>query len=459
MEYGQFDLFHSTETPVREIAKAVYPFSFSPKPEEIRRPQEADYRNADGGFDYEAYDRDYEKWRQWRESRWELQDFPGAAEVRERPKVTAKETAKLAPFFRKSAARFLQGDENRVYAPMNIYMALAMLSGVTAGNSRKQILNLLGAKTPAALAKQANRFWNALCANDSLSTVLLGSSLWLNEKIRFNADTLKQLSETFYASFYAGEMGSPAFDAALQTWLNEQTRGLLSKQVNDVELSSATLLALATTVYFKSNWESQFEEGDTMTRDFYAESGKRKAFFMRQTYAGNYYTGFDFSAVCKELQNGEMWLILPSFDPPADLLARGEVMDFLCSPQKYVTSTNVDIELSLPKFDVSTDLDLIGGLEALGVTDVFDSAVSDFSPMTGRTQDIAITKAQHAARVRIDEKGCEAAAFTLMEVEITGFPPPPLPRIKFTLNRPFLFAVTVDNLPLFVGVVQEPLNA
>ena len=454
MEYGQFDLFH---TSVKEIAKAVYPFSFSP--EEIRRPQEADYRNADGDFDYEAYHRDYEK---WPESRWELQDFPGAAEIRERP----KEAAKLAPFFRKSAARFLQGDENRVYAPMNVYMALAMLSGVTAGNSRKQILNLLGAKTPAALAKQANRFWNALCANDGLSTVLLGSSLWLNETIRFNADTLRQLSETFYASFYAGDMGSPEFNKALQAWLNEQTRGLLSKQVNEVELSPTTLLALATTVYFKSNWESQFEEDDTVTRVFYAESGKRKASFMRQTYAGDYYTdynydtGFNFSAVCKELQNGKMWLILPNFSSPADLLESGEVMKFLSAPKKYVTSTNVDIELSLPKFDVSTDLDLIGGLKALGVTDVFDSAVSDFSPMS-EMQSVAITKAQHAARVRIDENGCEAAAFTLMSMELTGCPPdpPPLPRIKFTLNRPFLFAVTVENLPLFVGVVQEPLNA
>ncbi|MDE7281706.1 MAG: hypothetical protein K2N36_08210, partial [Ruminiclostridium sp.] len=48
-------------------------------------------------------------------------------------------------FYKKTAEEFLSGDENRAYSPVNIYMALAMLGEATDGESRRQILDLLGA--------------------------------------------------------------------------------------------------------------------------------------------------------------------------------------------------------------------------------------------------------------------------------------------------------------------------
>ena len=92
-------------------------------------------------------------------------------------------------------------------------------------------------------------------------------------------------------------------------------------------------------------------------------------------------------------------------------------------------------------------------------SDVFDSGVSDFTPMTTDTEEIAIGQAKHAARVKIDEEGCEAAAFTVMMADATAAMEAP-PRVEFTLDRPFVFAVTgQENLPLFVGAVQTPLDA
>lgn len=120
--------------------------------------------------------------------------------------------------------------------------------------------------------------------------------------------------------------------------------------------------------------------------------------------------------------------------------------------QKYLT-----INLSMPKFDVSSDLDLIEGLKALGVTDVFDPNVSNFDPLEASTDDpLYISKAKHAARVKVDEEGCEAAAYTVMIINC-GAAMPPDDEVDFTLDRPFLFAVTGDSgLPLFTGVVNQP---
>lgn len=81
---------------------------------------------------------------------------------------------------------------------------------------------------------------------------------------------------------------------------------------------------------------------------------------------------------------------------------------------------------SVPKFDVSSDLELTDALKALGVTDVFDFDKSDFSPLIDEEkfdESVAVTKVQHAARVKIDEKGCEAAAFTAVRADAQSAAP------------------------------------
>ena len=53
--------------------------------------------------------------------------------------------------------------------------------------------------------------------------------------------------------------------------------------------------------------------------------------------------------------------------------------------------------------------------------------------------------------VKIDEDGCEAAAYTVLGVEATAMLGPE-EEIDFTLDKPFVFAITgIDGLPLFVG--------
>ena len=70
---------------------------------------------------------------------------------------------------------------------------------------------------------------------------------------------------------------------------------------------------------------------------------------------------------------------------------------------------------------------------------------------------VFVSSAAHAARVKIDEEGCEAAAYTVEYTSNTAAPMAPEEEIDFVLDRPFLFAITGnDGLPLFVGVVNVP---
>ena len=147
------------------LATAVYP-------EMAAYPKERTYLKADSSFDGDAYNAAYDAWRSTIRAQ------------RDQPERYAKE---LAGFLTDSIRQFLGGgdSENRVYSPMNVYMALAILAELTDGEGRAQVLSLLGADSVGAVQKQAKALWNASHREAGLVSSVLASSLWLNESVGF----------------------------------------------------------------------------------------------------------------------------------------------------------------------------------------------------------------------------------------------------------------------------------
>ena len=59
-------------------------------------------------------------------------------------------------------------------------------------------------------------------------------------------------------------------------------------------------------------------------------------------------------------------------------------------------------------------------------------------------------------RVQIDEEGVKAA--TYIEIPGVGSAEPLEEIVDFILDRPFVFVITNDNIPLFAGCVNNPAN-
>lgn len=390
-----------------------------------------------------AYDR-------WREDRREQSRPAGHADG-------------LEDFFTATMQEFLSGaeGENKAYSPVNVYLALTMLAELSGGNSREQVMNLLGYDSLEDMRAQANDIWNANYMNDGKTVSILGSSLWLNEDIEFEKDVLNTLTDTYYASTYQGEMGSEKLNKALRGWLNAHTGDLLSEQSKKICLEADTIMALATTIYLQAKWDDRFSAEKNTQDVFYAPSGDVTVEFMNDRMEGYYYWGEHFGAVSLRLENvGAMQIILPDEDVTVeDLLADRETMSFIQQGNEWENSKHLFINLSLPKFDITSETDLIGGLKNLGVTDVFDWRKADFAPMLGdRESDYLpyVNRAQHDVRVAIDEDGVTAVAYTLISFA-AGAAAPPDDEVDFVVDRPFLFVITgEDNVPLFAGIVNKP---
>lgn len=361
--------------------------------------------------------------------------------------------------FEALTAQFLSGadEENAVLSPVNIYMALAMLAELTDGESRAQLLDLIGSQDIEAVREQAQAIWRACSMDEEEIQSVLASSVWLRDDLGYVQETMDTLANTYYASSYRGEMGSGEINRAIQSWLNEQTRGLLKEQAATIETNPLTVLLLATTIYYSAQWTDEFNEEQNYTDVFHTPSGDVDAEYM---YAGrfmDYYSGDGWGAVRLPLRGGNgMWFILPDEGVSVDALLEDGDVTRLMSAGEADGGEYARVYFSVPKFDIASQLDLTEGLMELGITDVFDPDVSDFTPMTTDTDvPIYVSEATHAARVKIDEEGVEAAAFTVITGD--GAAAEPEREIYFTLDRPFLFAISSqDGLPLFAGVVNRP---
>ena len=363
----------------------------------------------------------------------------------------------LDPFMEEAMVQFLSGDDNQVCAPLNIYFALAMLAETGGGNTRQQVLELLGHSSMDTLRSQVNQLWRAHYCSDGQTVSLMANSLWLDEKYSFMQDTVNILAKEHYASVFTGDLGTSQMDQQLAAWLDAQTGGLLTDYTEKIKLDPATVFCLSSTAYFSADWEDSFYEGATAPGVFHTEDRDvttdfMNAMFLRHTY----YEGEGFAAVQLSL-SGEhsMWLILPRENSsPKVLLEQRDYYDLISHPDDWKQQRSVTLTLSMPKFDISSEQDLIPGLKAMGITDACSPETADYSSVCNES--LYLSKAQHAARVSVDEDGVIAAAYTLMAFDTAGMPEK-LEEIDFTLDRPFLFAITgADDLPLFAGVVAEP---
>lgn len=366
----------------------------------------------------------------------------------------------IAPFMTAGAAQILSGSksENRLCSPVNLYITLAMLAESTAGETRDEILALLGCRDIDALRQYSRDLWNAIYRNDGTVTRTLATSLWLNTSFPIRRETAARLSQSYYASVYCGTMGSPGMDAALQQWLNDNTMGLLSQQIGELQLPPDGLLALASTVAFQARWDHEFSPSKSTSELFHTPAGDLTCTFMNARRDGPLYWGEHFQAVSLSFDQyaGAMWLILPDEGFTPDDLLKDEDCLTLIATGDCPNSRHMRINLSVPKFDVTSRLELSDSLRELGLNRVFDAGLADFTPLTNADLPIGLDRIQHDARVMIDEEGCKAAAYTVMLLAGAA-PPQELEEIDFVLDRPFLFSITgPEGLPLFVGVVYTP---
>lgn len=345
-------------------------------------------------------------------------------------------------------------DENRIYSPLNVYLALSLLAETSAGETQAEILHVLGVDSLKELRDNANSLWHAHYMDDGHTTSLLANSIWLDESLPINKEIMENLQNFYMAAAFQGDMNDDVMTDQLQKWLNEQTDSLLEYELSSAGFEKDTLMALVSTILFRAKWVEEFNEANTAKADFHSPHGRIETDFMSESGANTYYWGDNFAAVSKELIHaGRVWFFLPDEGVAIDELLDNHQVDALLQDSSvYEQQKYLVINFKLPKFDVTSEIQMEDALRDLGIKTAF-TAAADFSPVS-EYADLYVSSVKHAARVMVDEKGVTGAAYTL---SLFGAAMPPDETVDFVLDRPFLFIVQGhDGVPLFIGTVNRP---
>lgn len=354
-------------------------------------------------------------------------------------------------FYKKATPILLADDgENSVCSPFSLYIALSALSECTEGNSRKQILDVLGSEVAYKNTDRAYELFRAANVKDTK----LATSLWLDSEVDPLPSLKETLSTKLMTSLYEADFATDDAKNKISDWINQNTGNLLEAATENLEFNPNTVMAILSTVYFDGKWSVAFDKEKTAPDTFFAKSGEITTDFMNEfNEHDSLYTFSDSIAVTKRFSNGcEIAFILPNEDKtPTDVINAGEFYAMLTDSVLY---TIYDINLSVPKFDILSDTEFIDGLKSLGVADIFEPDIADFTPL-GQKKGMWINKLQQMTRITVSEEGVKAASGTIIGGTWKG-EAEPVEEIDFKLNRPFVFMIMQDSVPLFVGTVNNP---
>jgi serpin B len=336
-----------------------------------------------------------------------------------------------------------QTDQNIFLSPFSIRVALAMAAVGARGETRQEMIDLIGA--PESVDEQNQQFARLLQSiygdGKRAFELVTANALWGQKGCGFNS-----VFQEAIADFYDGALHEVNFRdepdnavKAINSWASTKTHAKIKQLVGRELIGPDTLLVLTNAIYFMGRWEQVFDIANTKDEDWYGPK-KARVPMMHQKGGYLYYEEEDFQAVHLPYKGRQlaMLIVLPR---RKDGLAALE--SSWANPQMFRKVTDgFDSEtviISLPCFKIESELKLRPVLCSLHADLPFSNA-ADLSGIGAGP--LKISEVVHKAFVDVNEEGTEAAAATAVTMlRSTGLGSrPPEPKV-FKADHPFLFLI------------------
>lgn len=353
-----------------------------------------------------------------------------------------------------------QAGRNLFLSPFSIRVALAMCAVGAKGETRQELVDLIGA--PENVDEQNQQYARLLKSvyGDGKRPVelVIVNALWGQDGYHFRSAFQEPIADFYDGALHVVNFHGKSEETVktINAWVSDKTRSRIREFVRQDFIGEDTRLLLTNAIYFKGQWEKVFEKSDTRDENWH---GPRtcKVPTMHQTGGFLYYEGDDCQAVNLPYKGRQlsMMIVLPK---RKDGLAMLEKRWASQQTFRQVTA-GLDPEtviVSLPRFKIEAEFKLKPALCALHA----DVAFSDYADFTGIGDEaLKLSEVIHKAFVEVNEEGTEAAAATAMGMVLsTGLGSrPPEPKV-FKADHPFLFLIwdRKTNTVFFSGRVMDP---
>ncbi|TRY68508.1 hypothetical protein TCAL_14221 [Tigriopus californicus] len=380
----------------------------------------------------------------------------------------------------------LETEENAVFSPFSLHMALTMLSSAASKESPTQteLLSLLGELQN--IEHLESKYGKLITEYNGLNdTFLFGNKVWLSSDFKIKPSYNDTIGMLLNGSVEVLPANLNEAVARINNWASDVTKGKIPKLFDS--LSQDTRAVLTNAIYFKDAWTIPFDEyegeptftlidGKTIGASDGLKMMSRTSYeFGRTKFTLEGLKNVEFQAVTIPYKamfgdRFEMVIVMPTGPQNAiqflDQAIKTNVNRFgdtnggnwfLDKLFKELGKSGVhseEINLVMPEFQVASKFSVAGALKQLGVQGIFnDGEFDSISDEPLKVSDII-----HRAIIEVDKEGTVGAAATGIElVPLSGaFLEPEL----LIINQPFVFLIRdiKENVILFYGKVINPIS-
>lgn len=356
----------------------------------------------------------------------------------------------------------LKGNEgNLFFSPYSISSALAIAYGGAKGNTEKQMAHVL--HFPANKEKLHAEMLQIRTKLDIISDkekieLNIANGLWAQEDYGF-LDEFLQLVHNNYGtatSFVNFITNHETVRKEINGWVGRETRQKIKNALSPGVLSHETRLVIVNGIYFKGDWASRFKKRNTKTKPFWISREQSvKAQLMQQEHEFRYMEKHNLKILELPYIGNDLSMI---FILPNSIDGLSELEESLTTKKLNTWLKDLRIfkvDVTVPKFKITSQIGLESTLSSLGMTDAFDPNRADFSAMTP-LRPLFIDAVEHSALVEVDEKGTVATATTSISLSCEAHVQPQ--SATFKADHPFIFLIRENNTGtiLFMGRVVDP---
>jgi len=348
-------------------------------------------------------------------------------------------------------------DDNIVISPLSLNMALAMVWNGANGETKQAIRQAMGMGDYQQ--SDVNDYFHKLredfVKTDPTVKLAIANSIWTDQGFPVN-QSFYDVNKNFYqAEVKEVDFASPSTPALINQWCSDNTNGLIKDMIDKIPGNVAMYLINA--LYFKGEWADRFNSSATSDATFTKEDGSSvQVKMMNQDNKFAYFQNDYLSTVSLPFGNNafSMELFLPN-----ENVSFTEMLNQLKQPGYFASclqaGITADVNLYVPKFTIEYGITLNETLKQLGMGIAF-SDLADFSGISYIP--LCISNVLQKTSVSIDEKGGEAAAVTVVEMEYTSVEPSTPQKVVFRADHPFLFAIRENStgVVLFMGKIGKP---
>ncbi len=331
-------------------------------------------------------------------------------------------------------------------SPLSVVLNMQLVVNSVDDVAAKSILDMLGVGGKEQFNKYVNKLIRNLVAKQEMA---IGNSVWYNTGYfkSVSSDYADMMSESSYACVKGINFGQSGSLDVMNNWVKDATLGFIDEMFTEDMLQNSNLWLL-NTLFYAARWTDPFDAQNTHRADFRNYLGeKRKVDMMHNELIAAYGETKDYSYVTLPTATSIVTFMLPKKGTTVETLAQEMTLEKLLHPKSVIATDNVifNVNLSIPKFEISADLSLAGTLQSLGMQGLVLPDKMGLTPELPSKMNIEVMQKLYTS---IDETGVKVASSTatgIYDGVNGGGKKPKVVNVDFTLDRPFVYVISHIN--------------